>query len=368
MRRTTMKAVAVAAAAMMALAACGGDNGGNGDGGDTDTGNGTAPDTDAGGETDDGGDGGGELPDDPVRVAYLATGSALPMFVTAEKYADEIGINLQMEQVGSGNEAITGVATGQYEVGFAGIGSAAYNAVDEGLPVRYVAPMHSGYLEDYFIISAEYASSQEDAEALAEDMSQFEGETFAVNAPGVVTEALLGQALERVGLSFDAVNVEFIPFGDQVPALANGAIVGSILSEPFPTQAEENGSGYRPWETPDTPPMPFTGIIYNTDWAEANPELARGYMEAYLLAAEDLASNGWDTEEMLDIVEQYTGADPAVVAASRQHHITADLSVDFDVLMRYQEFYMEQGSLNYDELLPEEDVWDLQWRDAVVGG
>lgn len=361
MRRTTIKALALAAAAAMTLTACGG---GNGDGGDDSaTGNGTDTATEEPDDSDDGGGGSS----DPIRVAYLATGSALPMFATAEKYAEQVGITLQMEQVSSGNEAITGVATGQYDVGFAGIGSAAYNAVDEGLPVRYVAPMHSGYLEDYFIISAEYASSQEEAAALAEDMSQFAGETFAVNAPGVVTEALLGQALERVGLSFGDVNVEFIPFGDQVPALANGAIVGSILSEPFPTQAEENGAGYRPWDTPDTPPMPFTGIIYNTDWAEANPDLARGYMEAYHLAAQDLAANGWDTEEMLDIVEEYTGADPAVVAASRQHHITADLEVDFDVLLRYQEFYMAQGSLNYDEILPEENVWDLQWRDAVVG-
>lgn len=352
MRRSTVAPiVATALAAMLALAACGNDgdentgNGGNGDGGTAENGDSTA-----------------------IRIAYLDTGSALPMFVTAEKYADEVGITVQMEQVTSGNDAITGVATGQYDVGFAGIGAAAYNAVDEGLPVRYVAPMHAGYIEDYFIISAEHAADAAEAATLAEDMSEFAGETFAVNAPGVVTEALLGMALERVGLSIDQVNVEYIPFGDQIPALANGGIVGGILSEPFPTQAEENAAGFRPWETPDTPPMPFTGIIFNMDWAEANPDLAEGYMEAYAMAAEDLATNGWDTEEMLDMVEQYTGADPEVVAASRQHHITADLSVDFDQLLQYQEFYMEQGALNYDEIIPEEEIWDLSWRDAVLGG
>lgn len=310
---------------------------------------------------------GGEDEHDTIRVAYLATGSSLPLFVAAEKYADEVGINVELVEVTSGNESITGVATAQYDAGFAGIGSAAYNAVDEGLPVRYVAPMHSGYVEDYFIISSALVGSAEEAAVLAEDMSQLEGEAFAANAPGVVTEALLGFALERGGLSMDQVTLEHIPFPDQVPALANGGIAAGILSEPFPTQAEQNGSAYRPWPTPtDEPPMPFTGIIYNTDWAEQNQQLAEDFMRAYAMAAEDLAENGWDTEEMLALVEEYTGADPEIVAASRQHHILADLSVDFDVLLRYQEFFMEQGSLNYDEIIPEEEIWDFTWRDAAL--
>lgn len=346
-RRSRMLVVAAGAAAALALAGCAADPEGTGTGDDG------AGDGDAG----------------TIRVAYLATGSSLPLFVTAEKYADEVGLNIELVEVSSGNESITGVATAQYDAGFAGIGSAAYNAVDEGLPVRYVAPMHSGYIEDYFIISSQLAGSTGEAATLAEDMSSLAGETFAANAPGVVTEALLGFALERGGLSIDQIALEYIPFPDQVPALANGGIAGGILSEPFPTQAEENGSGYRPWETPaGEDPLPFTGIIYNTDWAEANPEIAVDFMRAYAMAAEDLAENGWDTPEMLELVEQYTGADPEIVAASRQHHIAADLSVDMDVLLRYQEFFMEQGSLNYDEIIPEEEIWDFTWRDAALEG
>ncbi|MGO1627284.1 MAG: ABC transporter substrate-binding protein [Microbacterium sp.] len=336
---------AVGATAALVLAGCAeGDGMGNG-----------------GEDESTGGDG------EAIQIAYLATGSSLPMFLTAEKYAEEAGVDVEMIEVTSGNDAITGVATGQYDAGFAGIGSAAYNAVAEGLPVRYVAPMHAGYVEDYFILSSEYGGSSDEAADLAEDMSDYAGETFAVNAPGVVTEAVLGFALERVNLSVSEVEVEYIPFPDQVPALANGGIVGGVLSEPFPTQAENNGSGYRPWETPDEPPMPFTGILYNTDWAEANPDQAEGYMEAYQMAAEELDTGGWDTPEMLDLIEQYTGADPEIVAQSRQHHIDGELHVDLDRVLELQEFYMEQGSLNYDEIIPEEEIWDFSWRDAVLG-
>ena len=123
--------VATGAVAALVLAGCAADPEGASSGGDS-------------GGGDAAGEGG------TIRVAYLATGSSLPLFVTAEKYAEEVGINVELVEVASGNESITGVATAQYDAGFAGIGSAAYNAVDEGLPVRYVAPMHAGYIEDYF--------------------------------------------------------------------------------------------------------------------------------------------------------------------------------------------------------------------------
>ncbi|HJB62311.1 MAG TPA: ABC transporter substrate-binding protein [Candidatus Microbacterium pullistercoris] len=318
----------------------------------------------AGGGEDEGGENGGG---DTIQIAYLATGSSLPLFLMAEKYADEVGIDVEMVEVSSGNDSITGVATGQYETGFAGIGSAAYNAFAEDLPVRYVAPMHMGYVEDYFILSSQVAGSAEEGAEIAEDMSDYAGETFAVNGPGVVTEAVLGLALEQVGLSMSDINLEYIPFPDQVPALANGGIVGGILSEPFPTQAENNDAGYRPWSTPDEPPIPFTGILFNTDWAEANPDAATDFMRAYAMAAEELDTGGWDTPEMLDLIEQYTGADPEIVAQSRQHHIHGDLTVDLTQVLELQEFYMEQGSLNYDELIPEEQIWDFTWRDAALG-
>ncbi|GGH38352.1 ABC transporter substrate-binding protein [Microbacterium album] len=348
-RSRRLALVASGATALLVLAGCAAGDG-----------LGTSPGGGGGGDDDGGGAGG------PIRIAYLATGSSLPLFLMAEKYAEEVGIEVEMVEVSSGNDSITGVATGQYETGFAGIGSAAYNAFAEGLPVRYVAPMHAGYIEDYFILSSQVAGSFEEAASVAEDMSDYAGETFAVNGPGVVTEAVLGFALERVGLSIDDINLEYIPFPDQVPALANGGIVGGVLSEPFPTQAEGNGAGFRPWETPDTAPIPFTGILFNTDWAEANPEQATDFIRAYAMAAEELATGGWDTPEMLDLVEQYTGADPAVVAASRQHHINADLSVDLDMVLELQEFYMERGSLNYDEIIPEEEIWDFTWRDAAL--
>jgi hypothetical protein len=37
------------------------------------------------------------------------------------------------------------------------------------------------------------------------------------------------------------------------------------------------------------------------------------------------------------------------------------------MVLRYQKFFMEQKSLNYDEIIPEDEIWDFSWRDAVLG-
>lgn len=307
----------------------------------------------------------GELP--TVRVGYIATHSFAPMMITAAKYAEEEGFTVELVDYPNGAEILTGVVTGDLDVGAAGIGSGAYNSFAEGLPFAMVAPQHNGFVEDYFMLGSTIADDEGEAASLAEDLTPYAGETFTVNAPGVVTEFLLNVGLERGGLTFDDVNVEYLPFPDMVPALAEGSVSGGIVSEPFPTAAERDGAGFRPWETPTgEEPFPFTVVIYNSDWAESDPDLAEAYMRAHHSTAQLLDEQGWDSDEVLEIVNDLTGLDPETLRGTRTHHLPVDLSVDFDKIGTIQEFYLDQGTLSYDEPVDDSELWDLSWRDAVV--
>jgi ABC-type nitrate/sulfonate/bicarbonate transport system substrate-binding protein len=303
-----------------------------------------------------------------IRVGYISTNSFSPLMITASRFAEPEGFQVEMVEYPNGGEVLTGVVTGELDVGAAGIGSGAYNAFNEDLPFRMVAPQHNGYLEDYFMLSSELAGSAEEAATVAEDLSPYAGQAFTVNAPGVVTEYLLGLALERGGLSFGDVEVEYIAFPDMVPALASGSVLGGIVSEPFPTAAEQQGAGYRPWETPDTESLPFTVVIYNTDWAEDNPDLAEAYLRAHLRSAQLLDEQGWDSDEVLEIVTEWTGLEPDSLRGTRSHHLPVDLSVDFAAVADIQQFYLDQGTLSYDQLIDDQQLWDLSWRDAAVQG
>jgi ABC-type nitrate/sulfonate/bicarbonate transport system substrate-binding protein len=317
--------------------------------------------------TGDGAADSGELP--TVRVGFIPSNSFTPMLITASEFAEEEGFTVELVEYPNGAEILTGIVTGDLDVGAAGIGSGAYNSFDEGLPFAFVAPQHNGFVEDYFMLSSAVADGEEEAASIAEDLTPYAGETFTVNAPGVVTEFLLNVGLERGGLTFDDVNVEYLPFPDMVPALAEGGVSGGIVTEPFPTAAEQDGAAFRPWETPEgEEPFPFTAVIYSTEWAESNPELAEAYMRAHHKSAQMLDEQGWDSDEVLGIVADMTGLDPETLRGTRTHHLPVDLSVDFDKIRLIQEFYLEQGTLSYDELVDDSELWDLSWRDAVVEG
>jgi ABC-type nitrate/sulfonate/bicarbonate transport system substrate-binding protein len=344
MRKTTRRrrGLAPLAAFALLLAACGGD--------------------------DAGGDGGSDGEPPVIRVGYLSTNSIAPLMITASKFAEEEGFQVEMSDFPNGGEVLTGVVTGALDVGAAGIGSGAYNAFHEGLPFRMVAPQHNGFVEDYFMLSAGVAGSAEQAAAVAEDLTPYAGETFTVNAPGVVTEYLLGVALQRGGLSFGDVEVEYLAFPDMVPALEGGSVAGGIVSEPFPTAAEQQGAAFRPWATPDEEPLPFTVVIYNTDWAENNPDLAEAYLRAHLSSAQLLDERGWDDDEVLEIISEWTGLEPDLLRGTRPHHLPVDLAVDFDTITNIQQFYLDQGTLAYGELIDDRELWDLSWRDAALAG
>lgn len=320
-----------------------------------------------GGDDPSGGsDSDGELP--VIRVGYISTNSFAPLMITASQFAEEEGFQVEMVEFPNGGEVLTGVVTGQLDVGAAGIGAGSYNAFREGLPFRMVAPQHNGYVEDYFMLASEVAGSPEEAATVADDLTPYAGETFTVNAPGVVTEYLLDVALKRGGLSIGDVEVEYMPFPDMVPALTAGSVSGGIVSEPFPTTAEQQGGAFRPWDTPDEEPLPFTVVIYNTEWAESNPDLAEAYLRAHLSSATLLDEQGWDSDEVLEIVSEWTGIEPDSLRGTRQHHLPVDLSVDFDALTAIQQFCLDQGTLGYDALVDDHELWDLQWRDAALQG
>jgi ABC-type nitrate/sulfonate/bicarbonate transport system substrate-binding protein len=301
-----------------------------------------------------------------IRVAALASQNAAPQFFAIAKFAEDYGLEIEYDILASGGETVAGVTTGEYQFGTAGAGALLFNAVAEGLPLCVVAPMGMAYAEDYFVISSEFAATQEEAEELAADLTPLANETFGVNAPGVVLEAMLADMLMRGGLDYREVNIDYLPFPDQIPALATGALAATSVVDPFATQAEEQGAGFRPYERPDTPPEPAAVMHANCDWVEENRAAAEAFMAAYVDGARQLDEEGWYHDESLELIEEFTGQDPDVISIGRPPVQPPDLPVDFDQWRGYQEFFMEIGALDYEEPIDVEELWDLSLRDAVV--
>jgi NitT/TauT family transport system substrate-binding protein len=296
-----------------------------------------------------------------VKIGYIPTDSFAALFILADRYLPQAGINVEMVRLRGGPEILSQVATGQLHLGGAGMGAAGFNAVAAALPVEFVAPLHSGYLADYFTVRK--ASWGKEIKRIGD----LKGKPVALNVRGAAVEWMLEEALKGDGLSIKDVQVKIMPFPDMVPALESGAVEAGIVSEPFPTLAEEQGVGLRPLpRQPGVRATPITAIFWNKDWAGQNADLARKVMQAYLAAARDLSGDGWKQDRNVELMVKYTGAKADVIRRARSHVLDPNLDMDPGVLESMQRFSGELGYLKYKDLLPVGKLFNFAYRDRAV--
>jgi NitT/TauT family transport system substrate-binding protein len=297
-----------------------------------------------------------------VRIGYIPTDSFSALFILADRHLAAAGVTAEMVRLAGGPEIVSQIATGQLQMGGSGMGAAGFNAVASGLPVEWVAPLHQAYTEDYFV--ARVASWGKEVKRIGD----LKGRPVALNVRGAATEWMLDQVLRRDGLTLRDVQIKIIPFPDMVPALESGAVEAAILSEPFPTLAEERGIGVRPLpRQAGGKATPMTGVLWNKEWVAKDADLAHKVMVAYVKAARDLAlDNGWKQERNIDLMVKYTGAKPDVIRRARAHVLDANLDMDPAVLDSMQRLSAELGFLKYRELLPATQVFNFSHRDRAI--
>ena len=281
-----------------------------------------------------------------VTVGHLPITIYAPLFVADQKgYFAEEGIQVELVPVQGGTENVVQVASGNFDVAGGGIGAGMFNAVARGIDFEIVAPLHTERppLTTPLVVS----KTRFDAGEFT-DVSDLAGKVVSTNAKGAATEYWLWRALQQGGLDFEDVEVTGVGFRDVAPALENGSLDAGMLAEPLATFAEDQGLIAR-LSDDFLDSYTATVLYYNMDWAEANPELAAGFVKAFIRGARDLNGDQWYDEEILAMIENATKVPADVVArASRSYHDPNGI-VPVNDLMGLQDFFRDQGQLNYEE-------------------
>jgi len=299
-----------------------------------------------------------------VKIGYIPSDSFAVLFLLADRYLTPAGVNVQMVRLPGGAEIISQVATGQLQMGGAGMGAAGFNAVAAKLPIEFVAPLHMGYLEDYFTVRKAVWGSE------VKRIADLKGRPVALNTKGAAVEWMLDQVLRRDGLTIKDVQIKIMPFPDMVPALESGAVDAAILTEPFPTIAEDKGVGVRPLPRPaHAKAIPITAAFWNAEWAKANGDLANRVMVGYVRAVRDLAADGgkgWSEDRNVDIIVKYTGAKREVIKKARSHVVDPNLELDTSTLDSMQKLNADLGYLKYTEFLSADRIFTWTYRDRAL--
>lgn len=281
-----------------------------------------------------------------VRVGHVPVTIYAPLFIADQKgYFAEEGIDVDLLPVQGGTENVVQVAAGNFDVAGGGIGAGMLNAVARGIDFEIVAPLHTERppVTSPLVVSKARFDSGEITE-----VADLAGKKVSTNAKGSATEYWLWKALQQGGLGFEDVEVIGLGFREVGAALENGSLDGGILGEPLATLAEDQGLITRLSED-FIDNFTSTMIYYNKDWAEENPELARGFIKAFIRGARDLNGDSWYDEENLAIIEKATGVPADVVGRANRSYHDPNGNVPLSDMMELQRFFREQGQLNYAE-------------------
>lgn len=303
-----------------------------------------------------------------VRVGIVPVTIYAPLYVAAGKgYFAEEGIAVEFMPVEGGTENVVQVAAGNFEVAGGGIGSGMFNAVARGIDFEIALPLHTERppLTSPFVVS----KTRFDAGEFT-SMADMRGKKVSINAKGAATEYWLYKALEQGGLGFDDVEVIGLGFREVAAALEQGSLDGGILGEPLTTFAEDQGLVARLSED-FLDGFTSTVLYFNKEWATANPELAQGFVKAFLRGARDLNGDSWYDEANLALIEGVTNVPVDVIRRGNRSYHDPNGVVPVADLMELQRFFRAEGQLNYDTDIDISQFVNLSYAEkalAELGG
>lgn len=318
---------------------------------------------------------GGDDAADPTATSDTATGELTsitvgnipvlifaPVMIALDKgYFAEQGLDVQLEPLAGGADMVALTANGDFDIGIGGTGPAFFNAIDRGIDLKIIAPLHFERPPQAtpLVVSRERFESGELTE-----VSDLEGLNVAVNARGA-TEYWLDQALRTDGLTIEDIELQTLGFSDIPAALESGALDGAMLGEPLATRAVQQGlvtiladdfiSDFQP-----------TFVWVNPQFAEQNRELVVGFLVAYLRASRDMIGDDWDSDENLAILEEYTTVAPDLTREASRSYWEPNGEINAQDLDALQTFFAERGLLEYDEMIDPEDIIDRSYVEEAL--
>jgi len=177
-----------------------------------------------------------------VSVAGAPSISNAGIYIAMEKgFFREVGIEVSIEQLRSGVDTFSLLATGQLDVGVGASGAGLFNALAQGFDVRIVADKGS-QAEGHVYVPLGIAKRAFD-EGRIRSLSDLKGKKVAYSSGLAGMETLMLQRLlKTAGLTLGDVEVVQMRQPDIPVALQNGAVDAGFLAEPGAAIATANGA------------------------------------------------------------------------------------------------------------------------------
>lgn len=304
-----------------------------------------------------------------VRIGVIGLLADAGIFVAVEKgYFREAGIDLKLEPFNTSVKMLPPLSTGELDIATGGIAASLFNGIARGLPIVAVADKGSqmkGMGTNAVLLSKAAADRGE-----VRGVRDLRGKAIALLGPGALSEYQWARVLERDGLTLNDVQPKYMSFPDMTTALATGAVVAGMSSEPNVTLAVKKGAAVKWMNWADVEPGHQAGVIfYNVDFARKRSEAARGFMVAYVRGIramlDALREGGAKKDELVRIMIKHTRLkDPEIYRDVEWGHLNPDGAVYTRSVAAQQDFFVRNGRV--EKPVPIEKVVDNSFAEYAV--
>lgn len=301
-------------------------------------------------------------PPEPVRVAYVPIMKFATLYVAAERgLFEKYGLEVDIERVASGTEAIAFLTQGQIDVGGIAIVTSLWNGWNQGLDIRIIAP---GALEPFensptkLMVRSDLAESGEVA-----DVADLAGRVVAfAGGPGSGGEYLGAKALELGGLTIRDVQIIQLGNADMPAAFEAGSIDAGILGSPYADQVEDTGAAV-PLATDLTPGLMTVAFVGSGNFVENRPEVAERFVLALTEAARLMQGDAYLADENVAAYLRYVNSTEEALRAGQPVVYDPNMELPLGGLADVERVHRENGRTDYERPIDMDAVVETRFTE-----
>jgi NitT/TauT family transport system substrate-binding protein len=292
-----------------------------------------------------------------VKIAHAPSTLFAPLYVAIEKgYLRDQGIDVQLDTVPAGQDAMALVAAGQLEAVVAGFGAATFAAVERGLELKVTGSMGVQPQQGYpsaFMVRKDLLQS-----GAVKEMKDLKGKKIAISGGnGSAGAYWVSTKLQPAGLTLSDIEIVNIGFPDQVTAFKQGAIDAAFPPAPFTTSILNDGTA-EVFGGPTKPGASAVGVVYGGGFIKDRADVGRRLFTGLVRGARDVLGPDYLKDENLAIYEKYTRTPIATLKTIDRYDFFPDLHPDVDTLTDMQRVFIASNALRLSAPLPPE-----RWAD-----
>ena len=308
-------------------------------------------------------------PPQEVSVAYVPIMKFAPLYVAASRgLFEKYGLNVDINRVESGTEAIAFLTEGQVDVGGIAIVTSLWNGWSQGLDLRIIAP---GGLEPFENSPTKLLGRT----GLMEDgtvssVADLAGKNVGVaGGPGSGGEYLVAKALEPAGMTIRDVNLINIGNADMPAAFESGAVDAGLLGSPYADQIEADGTG-TPLATDLTPGLMTVAFVGSGRFVNERPEVAERFVLALLEATRMMQGGDYLSDDNVAAYLGYVNTTEEALRAGAPVVYDPDGVIPVEGLADVERVHRENGRTEYDtpiDLTQVVDTTFVGWAREQLG-